>query len=68
MPSYKMSQETSCSELSSFVGILLTSIANSALSEQAFSSMNYIYSKMRNRLLVERADMLQYIYMNPRAL
>ena len=30
--------------------------------------MNYIHSKMRNRLLVERADMLQYIYMNSRAL
>jgi hypothetical protein len=30
--------------------------------------MNYIHSKLRNRLSVERADMLQYIYMNSRAL
>jgi hypothetical protein len=30
--------------------------------------MNYIHSKMRNRLSVERADMLQYIYMNSQAL
>ena len=30
--------------------------------------MNYIYLKMQNRLLVERTDMLQYIYMNSRAL
>jgi hypothetical protein len=61
-------QETSCPELSSFAGILLTSIANSVPSERAFSTMNYIHSKMRNRLSVERADMLQYIYMNSRAL
>ena len=30
--------------------------------------MNYIHSEMRNRLSVERVDMLQYIYMNLRAL
>ena len=30
--------------------------------------MNYIHSKMRNRLSVERADMLQYIYMNSQGL
>jgi hypothetical protein len=37
-------------------------------SKQAFSTMNYIHSKIRNRLSVERVDMLQYIYINLRAL
>jgi hypothetical protein len=30
--------------------------------------MNYVHSKLRNRLSVERTDKLQYIYMNLRAL
>jgi hypothetical protein len=63
-----MLRETSCPELSSFAGLLITSVANSVPSERAFSTMNYIHSKLRNRLSVERADKLQYIYMNSRAL
>jgi len=43
-------QETSCPELSSFAGILLTTVANSVPSERAFSVMNYIHSKMRKGL------------------
>jgi hypothetical protein len=30
--------------------------------------MNYIHSKIRNRLSVENADMLQYIFINSRVL
>jgi hypothetical protein len=46
----------------------LTTIGNSVSSELAFSTMNYIHSKLRNRLSVERADKLQYIFINCRAL
>jgi hypothetical protein len=38
--------------------------ANSVPSERAFSAMNFIHSKARNRLLVDRADMLQFLFMN----
>jgi hypothetical protein len=40
------------------------SIANSVLSERAFSNMNYIHNKLRNLLDVERANKLQFIHMN----
>jgi hypothetical protein len=52
----------------SFAKRLLTTIGNSVPSEQAFSAINYIHSKTRNRLSPERAIKLQYIYMNSRTL
>ena len=39
-------------------------ITNSIVSERAFSAMNLIYTKLRNRLGSEKADKLIYIYMN----
>jgi hypothetical protein len=51
-----------------FAKRLLTTIGNSVPSERAFSTMNYIHSKIRNRLLVERANKLQYIFINSRVL
>jgi hypothetical protein len=44
--------------LSSFSKRLLTTITNSVPSERAFSNMNYIHSKTRNRLTTTRADKL----------
>jgi hypothetical protein len=61
-------QETSSPALSSYAKRLLTTIGNSVPSERAFSTMNYIHSKIRNRLSVEKADMLQYIFINSRVL
>jgi hypothetical protein len=37
-------------------------------SERAFSAMNLIHIKLRNRLGVEKSNMLIYIYMNQRVL
>ena len=39
-------------------------ITNSIVSERAFSVMNLIYTKLRNRLGSEKVDKLIYIYMN----
>jgi hAT family C-terminal dimerisation region len=38
--------------------------ANSIPSERAFSTQNFIHSKIRNRLNPEHVDKLTYIYMN----
>ena len=46
----------------------MTTIANSVPSEQAFSAMGYVHSISCNRLLLEKANMLQYIYINQRSL
>ena len=46
---------------------LFSSIANSVLSEQAFSAINYIYNRYRNRLTAENAEMLIFVFMNWRA-
>ena len=54
--------------LASYARRLLTTIGNSVPSERAFSTMNYIHSKIRNRLSVESADKLQYIFINSRVL
>lgn len=43
-------------------------IANSVVSERAFSEMNLIHSKMRNRLGTEKANKQIFIYMNQRVL
>jgi len=61
-------QEMSSPALASFAKRLLTTIGNSVPSERAFSTMNYVHSKLRNKLTVERANKLQYIYMNSRTL
>jgi len=42
--------------------------ANSVASERAFSAMNLIHSKLRNRIGAEKANKLIYIYMNQRVL
>jgi hypothetical protein len=48
--------------------ITVKAIANSVALERAFSAMNLIHTKLRNRLGVEKANMLIYIYMNQRVL
>jgi hypothetical protein len=47
---------------------IFEAIANSVASERAFSAMNLIHSKLRNRLGTEKANKLIYIYMNQRVL
>jgi len=42
--------------------------ANSVPCERAFSTQNFIHSKMRNHLKPDHVDKLTYIYMNRRAL
>jgi hAT family C-terminal dimerisation region len=60
--------QSSAPELSLFAKKVLTVIANSVPSKRAFSTMKYIHSKTRNRLNLIRADKLQFLYMNMRAL
>jgi hAT family C-terminal dimerisation region len=60
--------QASAPELSLFARKVLTVIANSVPLERAFSSMNYIRSKTRNRLDLVCADKLQFLHMNIRAL
>jgi hypothetical protein len=36
--------------------------------ERAFSAINFLYNKLRNRMTVETMDMLVFIYINTRAL
>jgi hypothetical protein len=57
-----------CPELASFARRLLNTIANSMPSERAWSTMNYIHSKTRNRLSLERVNKLCFIYINTRTL
>jgi hypothetical protein len=57
-------QAASSPELSAFARIVLTVIGNSVPSERAFSTMNYIHSKRRNCLDLERTDKLQFLHMN----
>jgi hypothetical protein len=47
---------------------IFEAIANSVASERAFSAMNLIHTKLRNRLGAEKANKLVYIYMNQRIL
>lgn len=53
-------------ELSSLAIRLSSVTANSVPSERAFSNMNFIHSKARNRLSTAKADKLQFIHMNSR--
>ena len=46
----------------------MTTIANSVPSERAFSAIGYVHSISHNKLLLEKANMLQYIYINQRLL
>jgi hypothetical protein len=47
---------------------IFEAIGNSVASERAFSTMNLIHTKLRNRLGAEKSDKLIYIYMNQRVL
>jgi hypothetical protein len=47
---------------------IFETIANSVLSERAFSVMGLIITKLRNRLGPEKANKLIFIYMNQRVL
>ena len=47
---------------------LLNCTANSVPSERAFSTMNFLHSKLRNRLSHENIDILLFIYINARSL
>jgi len=57
-----------CPSLANLADQLMTTIANSVPSERAFSAMGYVHSVFRNRLSLEKANMLQYIYINRRSL
>jgi hypothetical protein len=47
---------------------LISTPATSVPSERAFSILNLVHTKLRNRLSNERVDKLQYIYINERVL
>ena len=47
---------------------LISTPATSVPSERAFSILNLVYTKLRNRLSNGRVDKLQYIYINERVL
>ena len=47
---------------------LMSTPATSVPSERAFSILNLVHTKLRNRLSIERVDKLQYIYINERVL
>lgn len=47
---------------------IFEAVANSVASERAFSAMNLIHNKLRNRLGSKKAHKLIYIYMNQRVL
>ena len=46
---------------------LFSSITNSIPSERAFSAINFIHNRYRNRLTAENAEMLIFVFMNWRA-
>jgi len=47
---------------------LLSCTANSVASERAFSAMNFLHSKLRNRMTLERTNKLLFIYINLRSI
>jgi hypothetical protein len=51
-------------KLARFAVQIFKIVANSVASEQAFSAMGLIVSKLWNRLGAEKANMLNFIYMN----
>jgi hypothetical protein len=58
---------TECPELASFALRLLKTPANSVAAERAFSAMNIIHTKSRNRLSTTSAHKATHIAMNTRA-
>ena len=58
---------TECPELASFAIRLLKAPANSVAAERAFSAMNIIHTKSRNRLPVTSVHKATHIAMNIRA-
>lgn len=57
-----------CPELAPFAEKLMITYANSVASERAWSAMNFIHSKSRNRLSLETIDKLLFIFINIRSL
>ncbi len=55
-------------ELSKLALDLFNTTVNSIPSERAFSTMNFLQSKIRNRLGIEVMDKLCFIYINTRSL
>jgi hypothetical protein len=51
-------------ELTQLAVRILETVANLVALERAFSAMNFIVTKLQNRLGVEKADKLIFIYMN----
>lgn len=47
---------------------LASTPSNSVPSERSFSTLKLLHNKLRNRLLPERVDRLQYVYINERVL
>jgi hypothetical protein len=51
-------------ELAQLAVRILEIVSNSVALERAFSAMNFITTKIRSRLGIEKADKLIFIYMN----
>jgi hypothetical protein len=60
--------KATCPELASFAEKLMITCVNSVTSERAWSAINFIDSKSRNRLSLESVDKLVFIFMNVRPL
>jgi hypothetical protein len=60
--------KATCPELAPFAEKLMITYVNSVPSERAWSAMNYIHSKSRNRLSLEAVDKLLFIYINTQSL
>ena len=65
---YRISIDSPGCKLASIAMRLFSCLANSVPSERAFSTQNYIHSKIRNRLAQEKVDKLSFVYFNSRAL
>ena len=61
-----MMQQQHAKVLSPLALRIFSTPSNSVPSERAFSVMNFLHSKARNRLESERVDKLTYIYINTR--
>jgi hypothetical protein len=57
-------QQASCPELAAFVRTMLVTPANSVPSERAWSTMNFVHTKQRNRLNLDTLNKLIFIYLN----
>ena len=61
-------EQAGCPELAQIHPLLLTTIANSVPSERAWSMMNFIHTKGRNKLSIDTVNKLMFIYINARTL